>query len=847
MADVILSIPDSKDAEGRLKTTSEDGQEQTPSATVHSETLEGAKVFDGSASELEAEQALDSDGVPLESSSDPNVIAEIQRFQRMEACLYKHRKEWEVNIGPGNWNLKHDYFPGDPRLRARFLDIGEQTWETSFANIKQERAYQRPDVFDPANIRDERGDALNGNVGEDAYDMTINWGSRRDRLRRNFEWEMDRMFLREEIQLKKKEQQTIEEGKKRRERRMAEGDARFGEDKKGNASEEQKGDAALPDFPGSTEFTIAWSEWNTFRNLLQPDMKSVSIINVLIGDPVVDDEVGTRRSWFRSSDRRVKKSGIASTGQHSKHSLDPATSPIPERVRIRSDPLLRTIAELLGSEGRPLLELQELNAVFIRPYKALTYREEHLRGWCKVLQRKFEGVPSRNELPMSTEDLEARAPTQSGTDKENQSTKVEGHETTNEANASLRADIVAVGDQAAKQLRNMEDADAPALETDSEDGEDQKDDIEDSNGLPKSITALRHLRCLLEFFDTSVAAKRSYLNSPQCRKIFYSDLWQLFRPGTEVVGADGKQAYRVIGVKSAKHRIAPPWERWYKPTPGASNNSDFSITCVYLDFDGSQIGPVKKVFNIGRFDGQREVTSLEVYPLRFHPIRPSDFSDEEWQEMESYPVPERYRRRLIHRGARFLAVVKGKHMYYAGSTLEEKEQVESPVVIDFETAITTRDAQCKPPMRPFNPRGPIPYETEPELLPEDRPWKPKLSTFIGIPEELPPAGDDTCSGECCQEDFVYDDQYVDQKQTQEYIESLLPDKDALDEQPPITIMPRPWKDLKLGPGGDLACSDDELVIMSYRVFGFVLRSRKFGMSLTLTCVLIHANMPVQPS
>jgi hypothetical protein len=834
MADVFPSSLGSKDAEGKPETISENGKEQASMPTVHSGTSEEAEAFEKSASKLVAEQALDSPEIPPESAPDPNALAEIQRFQRMEACLYKHRKEWEVNTGPGDWNLEPDSYPEDEKLQTRSLHLGGQRWLTSFMNIQQDRKYQRPDVFDPANIRDERKDALNGNIGEDVYDMSIDWGNRRDRLRKSFEWELDRMFLREEIQVKKRQQQMIDEGKKRRERRMAEGDAGFGEEKKGDAGGEQKGDAALADSPGSTEFTIAWAEWYTFKNMLQPDMKSVNIIDVLIGDPVVDDDVGARRFWFRSSDRRLKKSGIASTGQNLRPSVDSAASQIPERIRLRSDSLLRTIAELLGSEGRPLLELEEMNVVFIRPYKALAYREEHLRGWYKVLQRKFEGMSSRSEFPVSTEDLEARAPKQTGTGDGSQSTSVEAHETTQEASASVRADGIAVSDQVAKQLRIIEDVDAKALETDSEDENDEKDDTEDSTGLPKSLTALKHLKCLLEFFDTSVAAKRSYLNSPQCRKIFYSDLWHLFRPGTEVIGGDGKQAYRVIGVKSAKHRIAPPWERWYKPMSGAPKISDFSITCVYLDFDGGQIGPVEKVFDIGRFDGQREVTSLEVYPLRFHPIKQSDFSNKEWQEMESYPVPERYRTRLIHRGARFLAVVKGKHMYYAGSTLDDREQVESPVVIDFETAITTRDAQRKSPALPMNPRAPNLYDAEQDLLPADRPWKPKLSTFIGIPEGEPPTGDYTCSGECCREDFVYDDQYVDRKQRQEYIQSLLPDKDALDEQPPITIMPRPWKDLKLGPGGNLACSDDELVIMSYRVFGFVLRSRKFGTPLTQT-------------
>lgn len=75
---------------------------------------------------------------------------------------------------------------------------------------------------------------------------------------------------------------------------------------------------------------------------------------------------------------------------------------------------------------------------------------------------------------------------------------------------------------------------------------------------------------------------------------------------------------------------------------------------------------------------------------------------------------------------------------------------------------------------------------------------------------------------------MHDDSYVDKKQRDNYIDSLLPDPSALNKQPPVSIIPRPLEELRTGPGGSLMVSDDELLIMSYRVFGFVLRSRKWG-------------------
>jgi hypothetical protein len=74
------------------------------------------------------------------------------------------------------------------------------------------------------------------------------------------------------------------------------------------------------------------------------------------------------------------------------------------------------------------------------------------------------------------------------------------------------------------------------------------------------------------------------------------------------------------------------------------------------------------------------------------------------------------------------------------------------------------------------------------------PWKPNLITLIGtvgLGELDPGIGDASCSGGCCLDEFVHDDQYVDRYQRTEYIHSLLPKANALDEQPRITIMPRP--------------------------------------------------------
>lgn len=778
--------------------TATENEKDIPSGPILEDELsEEIRALKKKLQELEAQQPQKDQAKPTTPPPDPDATDEIERFKRMEACLYKHRKEWEVNVGPGQWTI--DWY-GNHRPGYG--------WGIDGIHVVSERKYTRPDVFDPTHdCSPKEGEAAAELTGPEAeYNRTIDWGFRRDVLRKNFEWEMDRLFLKEEVQRKKQEQIKNAEAQKKRERRMAEMSAQL--------NEEGKGDNATPDpaavaSPRSVKPKLSWLDWYSFKNARKAEDQAANIIDILVGEPVIDDDVGTQ-FWFGYSGRRIKKSAVKSTDPKS-FSTDPAVSPNPERIRIRSEVLLRIFADILGSDGRALRETDDMAAVFIRPFKALIYREQALRDWCKALERKFSR-PSSGSRKSTAKSLTSEEKDLEHKDEE----------------AAVKSDIEEPTSAVEKPEASEEHmgGESKALDSDSEDEKEDSDDK--ANDLTKSFLALEHLRCLLKFLDSSIAAKRKYLSSPQCRKVFFSDLWQLFQPGMEVIGSDGRQAYRVIGVTSAKHRVASFWERWRNPDSEHRDDRkpDFSVLCVYIDFDGNNIGPVQKFFDFKRFDGQREITSLEVYPLRFHPSRRSEYSDIEWKELESVPADERYRQKLIRRGAKFLDVVGGKHMYYAGPTLEAKEEVESPVVVDFETTFVMQDAP-----RRSNQQIGLQYDNDNDIGPDGvarrRVWKPNLSSLVGMDINLGTEVD-SCSADCCRGEFVHDDQYVDSKQRGEYIDSILPKPNALDKQPPISVMPRPLKELQVGPEGSLECPDDELVIMSHRVFGFVLRSRKFG-------------------
>jgi hypothetical protein len=140
-----------------------------------------------------------------------------------------------------------------------------------------------------------------------------------------------------------------------------------------------------------------------------------------------------------------------------------------------------------------------------------------------------------------------------------------------------------------------------------------------------------HLRCLIEFFDQDLGEDlrvHRELRDGTARMVAFKDLWHLYRPG-DIVIEDGAefQAYRVINVRGGR----PFLEASYQD--GSSSQSErevddshhaegsdcinFIVDCIYIDFNGKEFGPVQEVVNIRPFDGQRVITKLFVFPIRF--------------------------------------------------------------------------------------------------------------------------------------------------------------------------------------------------------------------------------------
>ncbi|KAI0857717.1 hypothetical protein F4860DRAFT_527686 [Xylaria cubensis] len=392
---------------------------------------------------------------------------------------------------------------------------------------------------------------------------------------------------------------------------------------------------------------------------------------------------------------------------------------LPERIKVNSFALTSILRRL----GRKDVWVPPLKyTVFLRPYRRLICYEKQLRKHLDELEKCFENWDGVGKSPIKG-----------------------------------RSDAV--------------------TNDEFEESGDPKDEVENTEN---SITALLHLRCLMEFVDTEIKPKVSHIESDRCRRILFYDLWHLFKPGNEVIDQTEKQAYRIVKVQIPRHKVEDPWLRWYRKSSDdddgkKGDGTPVTVHCAYIDFDGKQFGSVPVKFSIPPFGGLKDIKSLPIYPLRL-------------------AKDANLRNSLVARGKMLINIATFKPMYYMGLTLDTREEVDSQVVVDFNEALA--DIKRKQ-------------------------WAPSIESLRTAPDE---PDNYYCDAACCFRQAVIQDDHIDSELTQEFVKSLVPD--ASFRPPSLILSPRPLEEAL--PGTNDEPTDDELVVMTYRVFGFILRSRKWA-------------------
>lgn len=612
----------------------------------------------------------------------------------------------------------------------------------------------------------------------------------RSRLRGDFEWELDRLNaqvrrFQKHRDRKRSRQLAIQAQKDKETRKEALGayekDGALLADLKLGAAGAGRDENGIQQF-----ISLGWSDFR-LRGALP--LEYCFVIDVLIEEPKLSS--GLKSSWRVKKDKQALKKDDntiipAANDLDSKddmlHGLKQPTpwtaqDPLPERIRINSKQVIDVLSSIHGSPLSPNTN-ESSSVVLLRPFKILDAYGKQIRERCSRLE---EGCAKGPEMPPTMREQ--------GETKQPDSAVAPDEETSDQP-----SDV--------KDNRAVEEKEKPTSQ------EEQS-------------LQLQHLSCLCEFMDEFIGRKLAFLNSANCTKISFSDVWHLYQPGTTVISADGKQAYRIVSLQSKRHKGVDRWDafwtRQYEKGGRDTDSSDESeydaraeitIKCVFIHFDGESFGPVIRKFHINKWDGDKEVTYLDIYPIRFHILKHIDKRSVTSNTKTPISLREEevekgvrvLRQKLIDRGRVFLDVAAVKQMYYSGLAVDTRDEIESQVMVDFEEALA--------------------HEARKD-------WVPKITRLVGNDwNSKTDEAVEGCTAECCRHENVHDDAYVEANNTEKVIDDMMAEiEDIPHKLPSAIIYPRTLEETKTESN---ALTDEELMIMSYSVFGFVLRDRTWG-------------------
>ena len=436
--------------------------------------------------------------------------------------------------------------------------------------------------------------------------------------------------------------------------------------------------------------------------------------------------------------------------------------------------------------------------VILRPFKPLVYHETRIREVFQLLKRKWGNVD--NEAPTNH-----AAESTVANDK--------GHNAT----APLLAGL-AVTSSAECETKSNDDEQSATTETNKKStAENDPNSSQNamSEDISNSLEAFKDLGCLIEFIDVELRPIMDSYSGSTRQKVWFNDLWHLFKPGdlihcplnhketADELFVDGKyfpqkpedryqEGLRVVCTTGGRPHLEESTEN-YGGTGHRTRTNAFVLSTYWVDFNGTRFNASTWQFFLVPFVGEKDITSLECYPLRYSP--------------EASQLKSKWK----SRGEAFREYMTFKYRYYTGKSLtcgptgyrgpghdhsKHAENVNSQVVVDF------NEAYAAHPEWRYTGSNKLMTESEDSSgeLVEDYPtsyWKDSARRVLDYKSA----------------DKIYDDLHVDTKLMEDYI-----------ERDPLL---REHSQISRAGSGEFG--EDHLILLPNRVFAFVMKTRRWGM------------------
>lgn len=98
---------------------------------------------------------------------------------------------------------------------------------------------------------------------------------------------------------------------------------------------------------------------------------------------------------------------------------------------------------------------------------------------------------------------------------------------------------------------------------------------EEQEDLTDCVEALRDLRCLIEFMDSELQSVVERMKSPTTQKVYFSDLWHLFKPGDLLYAPLGSKSESEVRFSDTNQPSSSPPQRT-ADTKGHKANSEIT-------------------------------------------------------------------------------------------------------------------------------------------------------------------------------------------------------------------------------------------------------------------------------
>jgi len=434
---------------------------------------------------------------------------------------------------------------------------------------------------------------------------------------------------------------------------------------------------------------VRWCNFRQFKSRFSTE-EGLFAIDVLLAGQQLTEAVQQEIDRRFEAQERAKFPAPPLTTYDVEDIVDSRTSWL-RRVRIQSKFVLRVLAHITSESGIYPLDT-ETPTTYQEPFKPLIFFHEQVKSALQSAEAKLSSREGDRQGRGNGED-------DSGT----------GQPSSPPENEVAAPEACLHPEASNDRKISISEGSSPVIS-----------DFAKDFGFPVTDSDIKELRCYVEFVDDHLMPRflkfRSDPVREDCpRKVRYHDLYYLFQPGEFVYvpkraqessrsGTAVQRVWRVYNIATTRanwktseiekeHQKRRGRDR-EPPAEGLEYSEENSaagttLECYMLDYTGSTFSTVLANFDIPIFDGEVDITSLTVHPLRFLPEKDSLVEElrRQRQDFQSYVKGRKY---LAYNGWSMITNVHGDPVWDDnGEPLRHPQHIDSEVIIDFEETFQT--------------------------------------------------------------------------------------------------------------------------------------------------------------